>query len=107
MPFTDVRKLANEISNRLIAEGKLIEAGFASLRLLAVDKDAPPDQVREMRMAFFAGAQHLFATINNVLDPGDEPSDADLRKMDQIQHELTAFIEDFEKQHGLRPRRDS
>jgi hypothetical protein len=107
MPFTDVRKLANEISKRLIAEGKLIEAGFASLRLLAMDKNAPPDQVREMRAAFFAGAQHLFGTIATVLDPGQEPTEADLKTMDQIHGELAAFMDDFETQHGLRPRRDS
>jgi hypothetical protein len=104
MPLNDARKLANEIWKRSIAQAKLIEAGFAAM---AISKDAPPEQIREMRMALFAGAQHLFGMIANVLDPGDEPTEADLKTMDQIHAELTAFLVDFEKQHGLRPRRDS
>lgn len=99
MPFADPSKLAAEISKRFLAEGKLIEAGFASLQLTAMSREAPPDQVREMRMAFFAGAQHLWGTIMNVMDPGTEPTDADLKKMDLIQKELDGFIKAFAKQH--------
>lgn len=99
MPFRDADKLATEISKRFLAEGKLIEAGFAAMRLTAMHPDSPPDQIREMRMAFFAGAQHLYGTIMNVLDPGEEPTDADLKKMELIDKELNQFIHDFAKQH--------
>jgi hypothetical protein len=52
-----------------------------------------------MRMAFFAGAQHLFGTIMTVLEPGDEPTPKDLQRMDLIHLELDAFIKDFSLKH--------
>lgn len=99
MPYSDPSKIADAVTRKFLADGKLIEAGFSALRVTAMSPMAPPDQVREMRMAFFAGAQHLFGTIMNVLDPGSEPTDADLKKMDLIQRELDGFIKDFAKSH--------
>lgn len=92
------RKLIADVSGVLADEGKIIEAGWLALRLKAMAPDAPPLQVQEMRMAFFAGAQHLFASIMDILDPGSEPTDRDLRRMDLIDKELRAFIADFERQ---------
>jgi hypothetical protein len=79
------------LSQELTARGLLIEAGYVGLRLAAMAPDASEVQVREMRMAFFAGAQHLFASIMGILDPGDEPTDADLKRMDNIAAELGRF----------------
>jgi hypothetical protein len=91
----DLEKLARGLTDR----GLLIEAGFVGLRLAAMDKDASEIQVREMRMAFFAGAQHLFGSIMGILDPGEEPTEKDLKRMDLISNELTAFYDDFTKNH--------
>jgi hypothetical protein len=41
-----------------------------------------------MRTAFMAGAEHLFSSVMNVLDPGQEPTADDLRRMDLIHTEL-------------------
>jgi hypothetical protein len=76
------------VANKLADDGRLIEAGWVGLKLAAIPKDAPQVQVDEMRLAFMAGAQHLFASIMGILDPGEEPTDADLRKMDLIAAEL-------------------
>lgn len=99
MPFADPAKLATEVSKRFLAEGKLIEAGFAAF--LAVSFQGVPDGMQrdQLRMAFFGGAQHLWGTIMNVLDPGMEPTDADLKKMDLIQREMDEFINNFAKRH--------
>lgn len=86
-----------EMTKKLVDEGKIIEAGWVSLRFLAVPENAPPVQVEEMRNAFFAGAKHLFSSILTVLDPGEEPSEADMSRMDKIHEELEAFITDYEK----------
>jgi hypothetical protein len=91
----DLEKLSRE----LIEKGLLIEAGFVSLRMAAMDPAAPPIQVNEMRMAFFAGAQHLFASIMCVLDPSDEPTLKDLARMDAIHKELDRFIHEFQLKH--------
>ncbi len=84
-------KALEQLSRDLADKGKLIEAGFVALRLKAMSRVAPPIQVAEMRMAFMAGAQHLFASIMTILEPGDEPSDTDMRRMSLISDELDAF----------------
>jgi hypothetical protein len=57
--------------------------------------DAPEVQVNEMRMAFFAGAQHVFASIVSMLEPGAEATDNDLMRMSLIQIELEIFVQQF------------
>lgn len=86
----------DKLTRQLIDQGKVIEAGWIGLKLSAVPPEAPEIQVREMRHAFFAGAQHLFASIMAGLDPGAEPTEADMQRMTQIAGELDAFIQDFE-----------
>lgn len=89
----------DRLTRELTDSGKLIEAGWVGLRIACELIDAPADQLREMRMAFFAGAQHLFGSIMNILEPGEEPTDKDLQRMDLIHTELDAFIKDFELRH--------
>lgn len=79
-------------TRKLTENGRIIEAGWIGLRAMAVPANAPAIQVEEMRNAFFAGAQHLFSSIMTMLDPGADPTEADLGRMDQIQQELDEFI---------------
>lgn len=80
----------------LTDKGKIIEAGWISLRIAAVPLDASPVQLEEMRNAFFAGAHHLFNSIMTILEPDAEPTDKDMERMSLINDELTAFIQVFE-----------
>jgi hypothetical protein len=82
------RAFLERLSRELTDQGKLIEAGFVAMRRACDLHDAPADQLREMRMAFFAGAQHLFSSIMSILEPGAEPTEADLQRMDLIRTEL-------------------
>lgn len=92
-----LRRLERELTDK----GKLIEAGWVSLRLAAIPEEAGKTQLEEMRSAFFAGAQHLFGSIMSILDDDREPTPADLRRMDMINAELEVFIRDFSRKHGL------
>jgi len=87
------------LSRELTDKGKLIEAGWVGLRIAAIPLDAGATQLEEMRTAFFAGAQHVFGSIMTMLDPGDEPTDDDLRRMDLIDKELRSFIEQYKLKH--------
>lgn len=89
------RKVVDAATKIWMDQGKIIEAGWAGYRITCLAKDAPPAQLLEMRMTFFAGAQHLFGSISSVLDPGDEPTEDDMKRMDMIQKELDLFIQDF------------
>lgn len=92
----DVRKLATEVSKRLTDQGKLIEAGWVIFRGMTVPPDAPQIQIEEMRLAFMAGAQHLFFSIMGILDPGAEPTERDLKRMDLIDEELKRITRELE-----------
>lgn len=85
------RELVDELTRRLIDQGKIIAAGFASLRFQAIPADAPEIQIREMEKAFFAGAQHLWGSIVSVLQEDEEPTEDDLRRMGLINAELEEF----------------
>ncbi|MGY2987659.1 hypothetical protein [Bradyrhizobium sp. USDA 4508] len=88
------------LTRKLVDEGLLIEAGWVGLRIACQLEDAPRIQLDEMRMAFFAGAQHVFHSITGgLLEPGAEPTDADLRRMDEIDKELRRFIVEFSERH--------
>lgn len=86
-----IRQACDEIAKRLTDDGKLIEVGWATMRLLVLPPDAPDVQISEMRKAFFMGAQHLYASIMGILEPGAEPTDKDLDRMQLIHNELEAF----------------
>lgn len=90
--MTDLDHLSRDLTDR----GLLIAAGFVGLQKACIPADAPKVQVDELRNAFFAGAAHLFASIMNILDPGEEPTEADMRRMSLIDAELKAFLADFE-----------
>ncbi len=83
----DLTKLMKELTD----QGKLIEAGWISLRIAAIPEGLPPRHLDSMRDAFFAGAQHLFASIMGVLDEGDDATMDDMRRMSLISAELEAF----------------
>lgn len=70
---------------------KRIAAKWADYRERVVPVDAPPVQVRETQMAFYAGAAALFDTVMNGLSPEPDATDSDIGMMDEIMRELTEF----------------
>jgi hypothetical protein len=89
------RAALETLARKLVDDGLLIEAGWIGLRRACLPPDTGELQLREMRMAFFAGAQHLFVSIMAILEPDAEPTDNDLRRMDLIEKELERFIQKF------------
>lgn len=93
--------MLNQMAREFTEQGKLIESGWISLQLACIPANASLTQLAEMRMAFFAGAQHLFGSLMSMLDAGVEPTDADLKKMELIDRELRLFLAEFKRKHGL------
>lgn len=89
------RQYLERLTKELNDKGFLIDAGFIGLRLACIPLNAPPDQIKEMRMAFFAGALHLFSSIMTVLEPGEEPTEKDMERLSLIDQELKKFGETF------------
>jgi len=92
---------AKIVTQVYVDRGLIIEAGWASLKLLSIPENAPQVQIDEMRAAFFCGASHLFSSIMTVLDPDGEASDKDLERMSLIQEELDRFLRDYKSKHNI------
>ncbi len=95
----NLRGVVDEVTKKLVDEGKIIEAGWVSLKMMTIPDDAPQVQLDEMRMAFFAGAQHLFGSIMSFLEKDEEPTEADLERMSKINDELNQFLTQFKLKH--------
>ena len=91
-----LKTILGKLHRDLVDEGTLIEAGWIGMRLACVPEDASEVQISEMRMAFFAGAQHLFSSMMQIMDADEEPTAKDLKRMDQIDAELRRFASEFE-----------
>jgi len=103
--MADERHLKN-LEQELLEKGMLMEAGWVSFRLAVGWASAPKEQLEECRNAFFAGAQHAFSSIMNVMTDDKEPTEEDYRRMQMIDDELFEFLEAFCVKHGLpTPRR--
>jgi hypothetical protein len=92
-------ELVREVTEKLIKEGKLIEAGFVALKMIAIDKNASAAQISDMRIAFFSGVHHVFSSIMMTLDEGAEPTEADLKHVEMIHKELDKFVKQFKRAH--------
>ena len=88
--------------NLLMKQGKIIEAGWMGLKIAAINPEAGPIQLKETRMAFFAGAAHLFSSMMVGLDEGDDVTEPDVHQLNMIDAELREFIESFKKEYSVK-----
>jgi hypothetical protein len=57
----------------------------------------PTNPSERDELAFKGGAAVLFYAILAMMDEGDEPTDADLGKMDLLHKEVEAFTQTFDQ----------
>lgn len=72
----------------------LMAEAWASYRERVLPVEAHPVHVIEARRAFYAGAECLLVGVMRMLDPGSDPTDADLARMEALVAELKAFARD-------------
>jgi hypothetical protein len=73
-----------------------LAAGWTSFEQSVFSPEIGPVQRREMRRAFYSGAEELFSTIMAMLEPGEDATDADLTRMSDLHDELERFKEDLQ-----------
>ncbi len=90
-----LEKVARKLTEDLADNGKIIEGGWLGYKSMVLPPSAGEIQSKETRMAFYAGAAHLYASILCVLEPGNEPSARDLDRMQLIHIELENFNQEM------------
>lgn len=83
------------MARELLNSGKLVNGGWEVFNRFILDPSAPTIQREEMRKAFFAGAQHVFMCLCSSLDPGIEPTEGDMKRMELLEAELDEFGKSF------------
>lgn len=94
-----LNKLVEESTKALVDKGMMIEASFIGFMISAyggADK-VPKDKLTQIRDAFFAGAQGVFSGIITFMEEGSEPTETDMKRVDSLANELSAFVDDFKK----------
>jgi hypothetical protein len=102
--LTPVQRVALEASHKLMDEGMIVRAGFVGFMAAVFPDGCPDHQRQELENAFMAGSLHLWMSIMATLDPGAEPTDRDLRRMDLIQKELDDFGKVLEDRAAMQAR---
>ena len=74
---------------------KRIEEEWAGFKRMVMPPGAGRIQVEEMRRSFYAGASALLALLQRKLDPGSDPTAADLAMLDEIDRELQQHFDDL------------
>ena len=97
---TETEKLAAAITMKLAREGKILEGGWRAFELICVAENMPDVQRSDLRIAYYAGCQHLWASMMGIMDPGEEPTDADMNKMELIDNELKAVAAELKLRLG-------
>lgn len=72
---------------------------WASYRRV-LPSDAHATQVIETRRAFYAGAFALLEALDNILEPGLEPTEKDIESLESIHRELQEFVKSVEAGHN-------
>jgi hypothetical protein len=62
-------------------------------RRRVIPADASPVQIKECRRSFYAGAWAFYQIQMNGMEDGDNPTEADLALMGDLDHELRQFNE--------------
>lgn len=78
---------------------KYIEEGWKSYRSTVVPSNASDIQLKETRQAFFAGVAILFEVLMMDLDPGKEPTDEDMRRMDDLHAEIDEYGQSLDRRY--------
>jgi hypothetical protein len=95
----EIERLAKGITELATDDGQIIALGALAFIKYVVPADAQPEQIRDMRNAFIAGADFLFTSIMNILEPGAEPTEKDLDRMNRINDELLRFRKEMTMLH--------
>jgi hypothetical protein len=89
------RAFLERLTKQLANEGKLVEAGWVALRLNCISDKAPAIQLQEMRLAYMAGAQHMFASLIGIMDEDRKPTADDMKRMELIANELKGYEQEL------------
>lgn len=86
-----------QLTRMLADKGKLVAVGWLSLSAKVIDRSTPTRTAQKLHDAYFAGAQHVFASMMMMLEAGEEATEKDLDRMAALNKELQDWADDYKK----------
>lgn len=86
-----------KLTKSLADQGLLVTAGWTACANMLTNESTPAKTEEKLRQAYFMGAQHVFASMINMVEEGDEITDKDMRRMEFLQIELQAWEAAYKK----------
>lgn len=92
-----VAELSAKLTRSAADSGNVVFLGFVSMVAVMFPRAAEDDALLDtLRVAYYNGAQHLFASIMSVMDSDREPTPGDMERMSKINDELYVFVKEME-----------
>lgn len=83
-----------KVAQKLMDQGVFVQGGWEMFAAVALE--GQPNRVKiEVRKAFFAGASHLFAGLQECLDEEGETTELETDRVEKISLELQKFAEEM------------
>lgn len=93
--------IAKQITKDWSDRGTLIEGGFRAMLVLRGHKIDDPG-VADLRRVYYSGAQHLFASMMNVMEEDREPTPTDMRRVELMARELEKWAAEEKRLEGMK-----
>lgn len=92
----EIRELAGLFVTHAAAEnGQLIETGWQAFKAAMLPEGDISEET--VKLAYLAGAEHLFMSIMAIMDAEEEPTANDMDRMDKIGAEVMAIRDVLQK----------
>jgi hypothetical protein len=97
-----IQEVAARLVKELANEGQLVAGGWYAFEKAFLPPHIGEQQRNDMMVAFYSGAEHTFYNMISMQDEGEEPTDADMARMDKLHAELERFQNMLREVMGLR-----
>lgn len=84
-----IRRAAEKVTKELADRGQVVEGGWRAYLIVNNLKWGP--HLEHDRKLYFLGAEHVFSSIVNFLEPGMQETPNDLKRMQKLYEEIEAF----------------
>lgn len=86
--MSEKERLADDIVRSAGNAGLLVETGWQIHKGIILQIADNDPRLFDIRLAFMAGAEHVFTSLIGMMDEGDEITDGDMKKMALLDQEI-------------------
>lgn len=90
-----IHEAGTALTKKLLDDGRLLEAGWHIFRGTMLPAGLAPQSLDRIRLAYLAGAEHVFSSMLSGMDEGDAETDAEIKRMENLSIEIAKAREEL------------